>query len=112
MKLEEILETGRAKRGNSLMKKVKSVNYEILNVIPMNARDILVLKSDSELREIKNSEIAIMDITSNGSNISKYSIDAAFKKVEIDQSKENNDYEETTLSKEMTIDDFIDDFKF
>ena len=62
VKLDEFVLTGRAKRGNTLMKKVKSVPYEILTVIPMNSRDILMIKSDSELREIKNSEIAIMDL--------------------------------------------------
>lgn len=114
LKVDEIVATGRAKRGNSIMKKVKSVSYEILNVLPMNSRDILVLKSDSELKEIKNSEITIMDITSTGSNISKYPIDAAFKKVEIETNENEEVQEEETLvsSKEMTIDDFIDDFKF
>lgn len=115
LKSEEILETGRAKRGNTIMKKVKSVSYEILNVIPMNSRDVLVLKSDSELREIKNSEIAIMDIASTGSNISKYPIDAVFKKVELEQSEIKNeivtDEGEEPKTQEMTIDDFIDDFK-
>lgn len=114
LKVDEIVATGRAKRGNSIMKKVKSVSYEILNVLPMNSRDILVLKSDSELKEIKNSEITIMDITSTGSNISKYPIDAAFKKVEIETNENEEVQEEEPLvsSKEMTIDDFIDDFKF
>lgn len=115
LKLEEIVETGRAKRGNTIMKKVKSVSYEILNVIPMNSRDILVLKSDSELREIRNSEIAIMDITSTGSNISKYAIDAVFKKpdlVERDGSDSDEALEEGKVkSQEMTIEDFIEDFK-
>jgi topoisomerase-4 subunit A len=111
LKMDEMMETGRAKRGNALMKKVKSVNYEILKVIPMNSKDVLVLKSDSELREIKNSEIAIMDLASTGSNISKYPIDAAFKKVEILESEAKEEVENLSASKEMTIEDFIDDFK-
>jgi len=111
---EDLVVTGRAKRGNSLMKKVKSVLYTIEYAIPMNARDILILKSDGELREVKNSEIAIMDLVSTGSNISKYPIDAAFKKVELtmNQNKEDLDEEvEPMTAKELTIDDFIDDFK-
>lgn len=112
IKREDILETGRAKRGNTLMKKVKSVDYQILNVIPMNSRDVLVLKSDSEFRMIKNSEIAIMDISSTGSNISKYMIDAAFRKIDLYESAKVDEETETLDSpKELTIDDFLDDFK-
>jgi len=77
----DIEETGRAKRGNTLMKKVKSVSYEILNVIPTFSRDILVIQSDSALTEIKNSDIAIMDLASTGSSISKYPIENIFLKV-------------------------------
>lgn len=109
IKREDIVSTGRAKRGNTLMKKVKSVDYQILNVIPMNARDILVLKSDSEFREVKNSEIAIMDLASTGSNISKYPIDVAFLKTSFIQDEDV----ETVASqvKELKIEDFIEDFK-
>lgn len=112
IKIDDILETGRAKRGNTLMKKVKSVDYQILNVIPMNARDTLILKSDSEFREIKNSELAIMDIASTGSNISKYPIDAAFLKISLsNDEEEENASNDTVVTKEMTIEDFIEDFK-
>ena len=111
IKIDDILETGRAKRGNTLMKKVKSVDYQILNVIPMNARDTLILKSDSEFREIKNSEIAIMDIASTGSNISKYPIDAAFLKISLSNDEEEENATNISVTKEMTIEDFIEDFK-
>ena len=111
VKLDEFVLTGRAKRGNSLMKKVKSVPYEILTVIPMNSRDILMIKSDSELREIKNSEIAIMDLASTGSNISKYPIDAAFKKVEVLENNSKDEEKAVSSMKEITMEDFLDDFK-
>jgi len=111
VKLDEFVLTGRAKRGNTLMKKVKSVPYEILTVIPMNSRDILMIKSDSELREIKNSEIAIMDLASTGSNISKYPIDAAFKKVEVLENNSKDEEKAVSSMKEITMEDFLDDFK-
>ncbi len=111
VKLDEFVLTGRAKRGNTLMKKVKSVPYEILTVIPMNSRDILMIKSDSELREIKNSEIAIMDLASTGSNISKYPIDAAFKKVEVLENNSKDEEKAGSSMKEITMEDFLDDFK-
>lgn len=118
IKMEEIIETGRAKRGNAIMKKVKSVSYEILNVIPTVSKDILMIKSDSELKEIKNSDIAIMDLASTGSNISKYPVDAVFLKPYLYKKEENIEEEKQTLTeekkletKEFTIDDFLDDFK-
>ncbi len=113
----DFLETGRAKRGNNLIKKVKSVNYEVIKALTTDARDIILLKSDSEIREIKNSEIAIMDLVSTGSNISKYKIDAISKKSELQsylkKNKEEMSKDEVVLDKvkELSMADFLDDFK-
>ena len=41
------------------MKKVKSVSYEIRKALAMSARDVLLLKSDSEIKEIKKKETRI-----------------------------------------------------
>lgn len=117
IKTIELEETGRAKRGNAVIKKVKSVNYEIIKALSMDSRDIILLKSDSEIKEIKNSDIAIMDLASTGSNITKNKIDAitkksewmSFLKKEVASEKEETPKE--TKVKELTIDDFLDDFK-
>lgn len=119
VKMSELEETGRAKRGNTLMKKVKSVNYEIIKAMEMDARDIVLLKSDSEIKEIKNSEIAIMDLASTGSVITKHKIDTIYKKKELEsylkkeENKEEipNEESEDKKIKEFTMDDFLDDFK-
>ena len=124
IKTTELEETGRAKRGNVLMKKVKSVNYEIIKAMITDARDSILIKSDSEIKEIKNSEIAIMDLISTGSSITKHKIDAIRKKCELESflkkenNKENNTYiekEEERIEKpkvkEFTMADFLDDFK-
>ena len=114
VKISEISETGRAKKGNTVIKKVKSVNYEIIKALSMTARDLILLKSDSEISYIKNSDIAIMDLISTGSGFTKNKIDAIAKKVEFIsylkkevEKKTNND----TKVKEITIDNFLDDFK-
>lgn len=116
IKINELDATGRAKRGNSLMKKVKSTNYEIVKSIATDAKDIILLKSDSEIKEIKNSEIAIMDLASTGSLISKHKIDAIQKKVEFEsyvnvEKKRIEEKKETPKVKEFTMADFLDDFK-
>lgn len=117
VKLMELSETGRAKRGNTIMKKVKSVDYRLEKVLKTNARDVLLMKSDCEIKEIKNSDLSIMDLTSTGSAITKNKIDQIAKRTELKsflktEGKEKK--EEVTKQpepKELTIDDFLDDFK-
>lgn len=122
MKISEFNITGRAKRGLSLIKKVKSNNYEILTGFDSLTKDIICVKCDGEIREIKNSEISIMDLSSTGSSISKYQIDNVYKKCEIIKIQEKKDEEELKEStpeaktdnseiKEETQMSFIDEFK-
>ncbi len=115
VKCSEILPTGRAKKGNALIKKVKSVNYEIIKAFPTTARDTILLKSDSEIKYLKNSDITIMDLASTGSNIAKNKIDKIAKKVELTSylNKEPEKQEAPNIEKvkEITIDDFLNDFK-
>lgn len=120
VKTSDLEMTGRAKRGNALIKKVKSVNYQIIKALLLDARDIVLIKSDSEIREVKNSDIAIMDLQSTGSIISKYKIDAIAKKANFIsfltkekkniESKEEAENKEPKM-KEFTMEDFLDDFK-
>ncbi len=123
IKISDFANLTRAKRGTLLMKKVKSANYEIINAFITNSRDTICIKSDSEIREIKNSDIAIMDLASTGSNISKYNIDEVFLKTSktsyLEKKEKNENVSETEelndetqeKVKEFTMDDFLDDFK-
>ena len=107
----------RAKRGGTLIKKVKSNPYNILNAFVTNTHDTICIKCVSEIDEIKNSDIPIMDLASTGSAISKYDIDEAFVKADeiIFKSEEVKVVEEEPVKEEevvnLSIDDFIDDFK-
>ena len=115
IKLSELNSLSRAKRGSTLIKKVKSTPYEITNAFITNKNDNIGLVSD-EINIIKNTDIPIMDEISTGSTISKEKINYIYKSnglieineevVEIPKKKENNNE-----VKEMTIDDFINDFK-
>lgn len=120
VKLTEFSETGRAKRGNALIKKVKSVSYEIIKALLTDARDVILIKSDSEIKEMKNSDIAILDLASTGSSITKHKIDSIAKMVSLEsflkkEKREETNIEESSNSetkiKELTIDDFLNDFK-
>ena len=114
IKISELNSLSRAKRGSTLIKKVKSTNYEIINAFITNKNDNILLIND-EVTAIKNTDIPIMDEVSTGSNISKekYKKVALSKElvivseevIEMPKKIENNEI------KEMTIDDFINDFK-
>ncbi len=120
IKVSDFEITGRAKRGNAFIKKVKSVNYQIIQALLMESRDVVLVKSDSEIREIKNSDIAILDMASTGSTISKYKVDAVSKKVDLESYLKKESKQEENISgvkekevkiKEFTMEDFLDDFK-
>ena len=114
IKISELNSLSRAKRGSTLIKKVKSTNYEIINAFITNKNDNILLIND-EVLTIKNTDIPIMDEVSTGSNISKekYKNVALSKElvivseevIEMPKKIEDNEI------KEMTIDDFINDFK-
>ena len=130
VKLLELATMSRAKKGSLIMKKVKTQNYFIIDAFTSESRDDICLKSDSEIREIKNSDIPIMDTLSTGSLISKYMIEKVFIKANLIKQKdveigkeESIDNEDVIITdepimtndnpevKEFTLDDFIDDFK-
>jgi topoisomerase-4 subunit A len=120
IKISELTNLSRAKKGSLLIKKVKSSPYLVINSFTTNSKDIICIKSDSEIREIKNSDISIMDLTSTGSNISKYNIDGVFIKtlktsyLKKSKKEDNENTEEIPKKeevKEFTMDDFLDDFK-
>jgi topoisomerase-4 subunit A len=129
IKISELDTMTRAKKGSTLIKKVKSTNYKIKNAISVNNRDIVSIKTDGDFKEIKTTELPIMDLSSTGSTISKTNIEDSFKVAELVERKldlnelskpkeesSSLNTEELELPKvkeeqELTIDDFIDDFK-
>ena len=124
IKTEELDISSRAKRGNTLIKKTKTVTYNVIAAIPTITKDIVCLQKDDEIKELKNSEINIMDLSSTGSNI-KIKYDKGFKRAELIKFEDKiKDEDETPLPKlkeedkkedseftELTIDDFLEEFK-
>ena len=118
LKLSDLETHNRAKRGSLIMKKTKTVTYKILNALVTNSRDLILTKADSDINIFKNSDIAIMDLTSTGSNISKYKLDQASvvaikEKIETpsEEKKEEPKKEEKKEPKKLSMEDFLDDFK-
>ena len=114
IKLSDLNSLSRAKRGSTLIKKVKSTPYEILNAFITNKNDNIGIMTD-DINIIKCTDISIMDEVSTGSTITKETIKQVFKSnglveiseevIELPKKKVENE------PKEMTIDDFINDFK-
>ena len=114
IKVKELNTLTRAKRGTTLIKKVKSTNYEVVSAFISEARDSIGFICKDDIVILKNSEIPIMDLVSTGSVISKQKVKNAFICKELKLIPDENvtvKMEEEANVKEMTIDDFIDDFK-
>lgn len=110
IKGSELEETGRAKRGGSLIKKVKSVNYEILCILDTSARSEIVYITEENKMTIKNSEIPIMDLASTGSTITKKQIVDAMVEVQLESLEEKKE-DVTAAEKEEPVQFTLDDFK-
>ena len=83
LKIKDLNVLSRAKRGSTLIKKVKSTNYEIINSFVTTTKDIIGIKSKEDIYYIKNSDIPIMDKESTGSVILKTQINDVFKVKEL-----------------------------
>ena len=116
VKLSELNMLSRAKRGTTLIKKVKSTNYEIIKAFSTSAKDIIGIKSKDDIYLVKNSDIPIMDKESTGSVILKQAISDVFISKDLDIIKDENVplpeiKKEEEKIQELTIDDFLNDFK-
>lgn len=118
LKLSDITPISRAKKGNMLFKKAKTKDYKILFAYLTETKDVNLYKIDTDIHELKNSDIPIMDIASTGSQV-KFNYDLfALKKELVDLTKttteEPKEVEKIKLTKkeeQLSFDAFIDDFK-
>lgn len=120
VKLTDLVPISRAKKGNMLFKKAKTKDYKLVNSYLTETKDINIYKNDTDFKELKNSEIPIMDLASTGSQV-KYSYDLfALKKELIDltqievketETEEIEEVKETKSPQQLSFDSFIDDFK-
>lgn len=115
VKLSELVELTRNKKGKEIIKKNKTKNYRVISAFTSNVRTINVIKTNDDVNEIKNSDIPIMDSNSFGSTYTKlkvvnvkpkYEFEKIGKTKEIDPPKEEPK-EETQIS----FADFTNSFK-
>lgn len=114
VKLNELDQLTRAKRGSMVIKKVKTTNYEIVSALITNTKDKIGLSMLEDIGELKNTDIPIMDLASTGSTIAKKKylnalVFADIKKVYFDDTRKK---ETKTIEQEKQEKmEFIEDFK-
>lgn len=115
VKLSDLSMLSRAKRGTTLIKKVKSTNYEIIKAFSTSSKDVIGIKSKDDIYLVKNSDIPIMDKESTGSVVLKQAINDVFISKELDIVKDEDvplpEAKKEEKIQELTIDDFLNDFK-
>ena len=115
IKLSELNQLSRAKRGSMVIKKVKTTNYEIVSALITQTKDQIGLSMLEDIGELKNTDIPIMDIQSTGSSIAKKKFIKAFifaniEKMYFDETKEKLPKKDKETEKQETL-EFIEDFK-
>ena len=117
VKLQEFELTSRARRGLQVVREVKTNPYAIIKAFIIHYKEMLYIKTASELLEIKLTEISIADRVSTGSTIAKTKILDVYPKVELMEETKKEKVEKENISLEeidkkmMTIDDFLDNLE-
>lgn len=117
IKLDDLITLTRAKKGNMLFKKPKTKEYHLICAYLTDLKDTNVIKEGNDFKELKNSEIPIMDIASLGSSIAKVLPDAYFlKSLPIEFKKEEKKVEiileeKKEKKEQLSMDEFLTDFK-
>lgn len=109
VKLSDLECSNRAKRGSSILKKVKATVYHITQAYLCDSKTIFNLKYNDEIKEIKASDIPIMDTSSTGSTISKQNIISVGISAELEVLEEGN--ESIVEDKKEETEDFLESFK-
>ena len=118
VKVIDIPKTSRAKKGTMIIKSPKSKEYNVIDALNTSSKTILKIKTD-EVKELKNSDISIMDKYSTGSLISKKNIIYVYEEAKLKNlcEKENKKEENIESNKEekktrnLTMSDFFEEFK-
>ncbi len=117
VKLQEFEKTSRARKGVLVIRDVKTNPYYILKSFVLSSKQLLGLKCQSDMLEVKTTELPIVDRYSTGTVITKEKIEDAYLVAALEEeSKEpvEKEEEEVSLSsvdeRIMTIDDFLDNF--
>lgn len=117
VKLQEFELTSRARRGIQVVREVKTNPYAIMKAFIIHYKEMLFVKTASEVIEMKLTEIPIADRVSTGSSIAKTKILDVYPKIDLREEIKEEKHEKENISLEeidkkmMTIDDFLDNLE-
>lgn len=117
IKLQEFELTSRARRGVQVVREVKTNPYAIMKAFIIHYKEMLFVKTASEVIEMKLTEIPIADRVSTGSSIAKTKILDVYPKIDLREEIKEEKHEKENISLEeidkkmMTIDDFLDNLE-
>ncbi len=92
VKLTEFEKSNRARRGLMIVREVKTSPYRIVKTFTVDSKNYLGIKTD-EIKEMKLTELSILDRYSTGNNITKQRIEDAFIITKLSKNKEDDDIE-------------------
>jgi topoisomerase-4 subunit A len=115
IKLSEFELMTRARKGIQVIRDVKTNPYRILKTFIENGSCFIGLKTNTEIKEIKSTELPIADRYSTGTAISNQKLISVFKIISLEKTEIiEEEPEPITLQsvdeRIMTIDDFLDNF--
>ena len=115
VKLSELVELTRNKKGKEIIKKNKTKDYRVISAFTSNVRTINVIKTNDDVNEIKNSDIPIMDSNSFGSTYTKLKVVNVKPKYEFEKIGKTKEIglpkEESKEETQISFEDFTNSFK-
>ncbi len=117
IKLTEFEMTSRARKGIQIVRDVKTNPYHILKTFIIGYKEILGIKTNLEILNIKLTELPIVDRYSSGTSICKDDIIDAFNVVNLEENTVKKQVEKENISLEqvdskiLTIEDFLNDIE-
>lgn len=111
IKLTEIKSISRARRGNLIIRAVKTNPYYVQNAFIGNSKSVVGLKLNKKIKKLKITELPIMDSYSTGSVITKAKVLEVFVKTNLEKIEEEKSIDLKKVDEEiLIIDDFLTDF--
>ncbi len=115
VRMSEIKELTRARRGNLIIRDVKTNPYQIVGTHILSGKNDIGFKLEEEIINIRVTEFPIVDCYSTGTSITKKKVLETFVKSELEEVDDVEEIEETDLTnidkRIMTIDDFLEEFE-
>ncbi len=122
VRMSDIKPISRARRGNLIVRDVKTNPYYVVGTCILSGKKLLGMKTSAEIIEIKSTELPIVDCYSTGTVISKKKVVDTFVATELKEVKDEKNEETIKVDEPeiidldnidkriMTIDDFLDNF--